>query len=71
METDTIAELAALPGATPTHRQALMLMYMALRNKLDITAELKEVHNNAGSVILQKALSDNGTIYSEGKMAAP
>lgn len=71
MATDTIAELAGDPGATPTHRQAIMLLYMALRNKLDVTATTKEIHNNAGALILQKALTDNDVTYSEGKMAAP
>jgi hypothetical protein len=44
-----------------------MLLYMALRNKLDVTSGFKEVHNNAGTVITKKALSDDGTTYSEAK----
>ena len=66
-----IAELAqAIPTATPTVRTGLMLLYMALRNKLDLTATLLEVHNNAGTVITKKALTDDGTTYSEALMAA-
>lgn len=70
LKTDTIAELAADPGATPTIEKALMLLYMALRNKVDIdkTAATKEVHNNAGAVVGTKALSDDDTTYSEAKM---
>lgn len=64
-----LAELAADPGATPTERQALMLLYMALRNKIDVTNSAKEIHNNANSVILTKTLTDDGTTYSESKMA--
>jgi hypothetical protein len=68
---DTIPELAdAIPAATPTMRTALMLLYMALRNKVDITATLKEVHNDAGAVVAKKTLSDDGTTYSEAEMAA-
>jgi len=66
--TDTIAELAqGIPAATPTIKTALMLLYMALRNKLDIDASWKEIHNDAGTVISKKALSDDATTYSEAK----
>lgn len=68
---DTIPELAqAIPPATPTMRQAVMLRYMESRNKLDIDATNKEVHNDAGVVIAKKALSDDGTTYSEAEMVA-
>jgi len=68
---DTIAELAqGIPTATPTMRQALMLQYMALRDKLDVDANFKEIHNDAGTVICKKALSDDGTTYSEAEMVA-
>jgi hypothetical protein len=67
-----ISELGvAAPTATPTLRTGLMLLYMALRNKVDVdkTALTKEVHNNAGTVVTTKTLSDDGTTYSETKMA--
>ena len=68
---DTIAELAqGQPAATPTIATALMLLYMALRNKLDTDATTLEIHNNAGTVIAKKTLSDDGTTYSEAKMAS-
>jgi hypothetical protein len=68
LKTDTISELGVgIPSATPTFEDALMLLYMALRNKLDVTSGFKEVHNNAGTVITKKALSDDGTTYSEAK----
>ena len=64
-------ELAqAAPSATPTQSAALMLLYMALRNKVDVTATFKEVHNDIGTVITKKALSDDGTTYSEAEMQA-
>ena len=64
----TLAELpqAALP-ATPSMEQLLMALYMALRNRLDITASTKSVTNDAGTVIFKKALSDDGTTYSEAE----
>lgn len=69
LKTDTIPELAqAAPAATPTFETAIMLLYMAIRDKLDITATFKEIHNNAGTVIAKKALTDDGTTYSEAQM---
>jgi hypothetical protein len=68
LKVDTISELGVgIPATTPTFEDALMLLYMALRNKLDVTSGFKEVHNNAGTVITKKALSDDGTTYSEAK----
>ena len=70
---DTISELAqAQPAATPTLSSAVMLMYMALRNRLDIdttSTDFKEIYNDAGTVIAKKTLTDDGTVYSEAKMA--
>lgn len=71
---DTIAELAqAAPTATPTVVTALMLLYMALRNRMDIDTgggtDFKEIYNDAGVVITKKTLTDDGTVYSEAEMA--
>ena len=67
----TLAELSqALPPATPRPDQALMLLYMALRNKLDTTSTLLEVHNDAGTVIAQATLSDDGTTFTRAEMVA-
>ena len=68
-----IAELGVgIPAATPTIRTALMLLYMALRNKLDVetsgTPDVLEVHNDAGTIIAKKSLTDSGGDYSEAKM---
>ncbi len=65
-----IAELSAgAPTATPTIRTGIMLMYMALRNKLTTTSSAKTISNDAGTTIATKALSDNGTTYTEDEMA--
>lgn len=65
----TLAELAqAAPAATPRPDQAMMLLYMTLRNKLDITASTKNISNDAGTVIAKKALTDDAVTYSEAKM---
>ena len=57
-----------IPSATPRPDQAVMLGFMALRNKLDVTSSFKEVHNDAGTVITKKALTDDGSTYSEAEM---
>ncbi len=69
-----ISELSqGIPTATPTMRTALMLMYMALRNKLDVATsgtDTLEVHSDDGTRIAQKLLTDDGSDYSEAKMSS-
>lgn len=69
IRTDTPAELAAIPAAAPNLHAMVQLVYMALRNKIDVTATVKEVHTDAGVVLATKTLSDDATTYSESKMA--
>jgi len=64
-----ITELAADPGASPTLKGALALLYMALRNKRDTIATADEIHNNAGGVILTAAISDDTVTFTKGKYA--
>ncbi len=69
----TISELSqAAPTATPTLRTGLMLLYMMARNRLDIDTsggtDYKEVYNDAGTMIARKALTDDGSTYSEAEM---
>lgn len=56
--------------ATPTLRQLLMLLYMALRNDSEATSAERRVKNNAGDVILKAPCADNGT-FSQGQLGAP
>ena len=69
-----ICELSqGIPTATPTIRTGLMLMYMALRNKLDVATsgtDTLEVHSDDGTRIAQKLLTDAGGDYSEAKMSS-
>jgi len=61
----------AAPAATPTMRTGLMLLYMALRNKLDVQTsgvDALELHNDAGTQITSKAITDDTADYSEAKM---
>lgn len=68
-----LAELAqGVPAKNPSIDEALMLIYMALRNKVQVHKDtlLKEVYNDAGTRIAKKAISDDGTTYTEGKMSS-
>lgn len=64
-----MAELAGVPAATPNPRAAIMLPFMALRNKLTTTSSEKTLYNDAGSAIAAKALSDDGSTYTEAELA--
>jgi hypothetical protein len=67
-----ISELSqGIPTATPSVRTGIMLMYMALRNKLDVATvatDTLEIHSDDGTRIAQKLLTDDGSDYSEAKM---
>lgn len=63
---DTISELAqGVPPTSPTMRQALMLLYMALRNETNVTSALISFKNNAGTVVYKKTISDDGTTFTK------
>lgn len=63
-----IAELTTDPGATPTFKKLLMLLYMHLRNAGTATASARTVKNNAGTTVLTATMSDNGTTFDQGKL---
>ena len=62
----TLSEMSqGIPSATPTGNNAIMALYMALRNRLDVDATTKKIYNDAGTVIFKKTLSDNGVTFTE------
>lgn len=67
-----ISELGvAAPTATPTLRTGLMLLYMAMRNKLVAQTsgtDALELYNAAGTLITQKLVTDVGGDYTEAQM---
>jgi len=71
LETDTMAELSALPAAAPKWKVALMALYMALRNASLRTASEYRMSNDVGTVILEKDLSDDGTTFTASKLRIP
>lgn len=69
LATDTIAELSSIPSSTPTMQEALMLLYMWLRNSTTSTATSRAVKNNAGTSIGTATMSDDGTTFTQGKLS--
>lgn len=64
-----IQELTGIPASTPTLYQAIMLLYMSLRNQHFVTAVQETITNSAGSSITTATLNDNGTTYTKGKFS--
>ena len=66
----TLTELAqAVPSATPSVLNAITLLYMIARNQVTVTSTSKTFSNDAGTVVFKKALTDDGTTYTEAEMA--
>lgn len=64
-----IPELSTIPGPTPTLYQALMLLYMSLRNNHTASGSQEVICNDAGSTVTTASLSDSGTVYTKGKFS--
>lgn len=62
------AELTAEPGAEPTVREALMLLYMSLRNAETVTSTARTIKNNAGATIATATLNDDGTTFTKSNL---
>ena len=72
----TLAELTTDPGATPAVKDAVMLLFMHLRNKLtqgDPTqaSKYQTIANDAGTTILKAAVSDDGSLFTKDKLTTP
>lgn len=67
----TLAELAqGQPAITPTLRDALMLLYMAMRNDLMESSSLMEIYNNAGVVITKAEMNDAAGEFTKSKFVS-
>ncbi len=63
------AEPTGAPAVNATPLQKIAYLFMALRNKLTVTASAKSFHDDGGAVEWSKALSDDGTTYTEAEGA--
>jgi hypothetical protein len=67
----TLAELGvAAPAATPTLAQAVMLTYMAIRNKRTVTSTKDTLFNDAGTAIAHADLTDDGSTFTAAELAS-
>jgi hypothetical protein len=67
----TLSELSqGQPPSSPTVAQALMLLYMALRNagSMNSSTGYQTITNDAGTVIAKASLSDDGTTFTKTKL---
>ena len=66
-----ISELSqGAPTATPSLRNAAMLLYMALRNKSTVTATERAIHNDAGTKIAKSTISDAAGTFTDDEMVS-
>lgn len=65
LATDTYAEPTGVPGATVSLASKLGYIYMALRNKVTVTASKKTFFDDGDAAEWEKDLSDDGTTYTE------
>lgn len=63
------AEPTGVPAANETPLEKLAYLFMALRNKLTVTATSKSFYDDGGAVEWSKAVSDDGTTYTENEGA--
>jgi len=65
--TDTIAELSSIPGSTPTLKQAVMLLYMSLRNSETASSSTATIKKDDGTTVGSATLSDSAGTFTKGK----
>ena len=71
LATDTYAEPSGTPAATIALATKIGWLYMALRNKLEVTSSNKTFYDDAGNAEWKKSLADDGVTYSEAEASAP
>jgi hypothetical protein len=65
------SEPTGVPAANETPLEKLGFVFMALRNGITVTATEKAFLDDSGNQEWVKALSDDGTTYTEGEAEAP
>lgn len=68
----TLAEMpVGAPPATATVREALTYLYMALRNKIQVSQTEKTFYNDSDTAIWKKSVSSTDLIFTEGEGSSP
>jgi len=71
LNVDTFAEPTGVPPSTDSIVDKIGFIYMALRNRVDITSSKKKFYDDAGNAEWEKDLTEDGTTYSESEGNAP
>ena len=65
------AELpAGAPAAAPTLSQAVMLLYMALRNKTENSQSIMKIFNSSGAPIAAANLQDINSVFTKSQLSS-
>lgn len=67
LTTDTFGEPTGVPGATISLAERIRWLYMALRNKVTVTAGKKTFFDDSDAAEWEKDLTDDGTTYTESE----
>lgn len=67
LSVDTFGEPSGVPGATLTLREKIGWLFMALRNKITVTATKKTFYDDSDAAEWEKDLSDDATTYTESE----
>lgn len=71
MNTDTFGEPTGVPAATASLVTKIGYLFMQLRNKITVTSSAKTFFDDGAASEWKKALSDDGTTYTEDEAATP
>lgn len=71
LATDTYAEPTGVPAATVSLAAKIGRLYKSLMRGIEVTATAKTFLDAAGEAEWNKALSDDGEVYTEGGATAP
>ena len=65
-----LPELTSVPPSTPTIAQAMMLTYMAIRNRGVSTAKTDRIYNDAGLPVFEAAITDDGVTFTRERITS-
>lgn len=71
LSVDTYAEPTGVPSTTVSIAEKVGRLYQQQRGGIETDSTEKRFKNNAGTVLWKKAISDDGTTYTEGGAVTP
>lgn len=72
IKNEVLSELSpGIPPSAPTMEQAVMLLYMALKNKRTSTGTEAKIYNNSGIIVTKASQADDGTTFTKEQFGSP